>query len=80
MVEREEKYKAKAFTDTFVYRAGDVLGAQVEGALGKLGMGLAGLATVAVPLALLWAVLGLWLGRAQQRAAMNEQPEARRPT
>ncbi|MDO5505415.1 MAG: MFS transporter [Pseudoxanthomonas suwonensis] len=68
---REDKYKAKAVTDTFVYRAGDVLGAQVEGVLGKLGMGLAGLAAVAVPLAVLWAGLGLWLGRTQARMAVT---------
>lgn len=66
---REDKYKAKAFIDTFVYRGGDVLGAQLEGLLGRLGMGLAALASVAVPLALLWAVLALWLGRTQQRMA-----------
>jgi AAA family ATP:ADP antiporter len=66
---RADKYKSKAFIDTFVYRGGDVLGAQLEGLLVRLGLGLAALATVAVPLALLWALLGLWLGRAQQRMA-----------
>ncbi|WP_373181582.1 NTP/NDP exchange transporter [Halomonas campaniensis] len=66
---REEKYKAKAAIDTFVYRAGDVVGAQVEGALGRLGMGLAAVASVAVPLALAWAALALWLGRTQARIA-----------
>lgn len=67
VVGREDKYKSKAFIDTFGYRGGDVAGAQVEGLLGRLGMGLAGLASVAVPMALAWAALGLWLGRAQQR-------------
>ena len=66
---REDKYKAKAFIDTFVYRGGDVVGAQLEGLLGRLGMGLAALASVAVPLALLWAGLALWLGCTQQRLA-----------
>lgn len=66
---REDKYKSKAFIDTFVYRGGDVLGAQLEGLLGKLGMGLAAVASVAIPLALVWAALGIWLGRAQQRLA-----------
>lgn len=65
VVSREEKYKAKAFIDTFVYRGGDALGAQTEGLLRGLGMGLYALAMVAVPLALVWAVLGLWLGRRQ---------------
>lgn len=70
----EEKYKAKAAIDTFVYRAGDVVGAQTEGMLGKLGMGLAALAAVAVPLALVWAALGMWLGKTGQRAPF-EDPE-----
>ncbi|MCC7044172.1 MAG: MFS transporter [Acidobacteria bacterium] len=69
VVSREEKYKSKAFTDTFVYRGGDVIGAWTEGLLGRLGFALVGLASVAVPLALVWAVLGLWLGRRQQAMA-----------
>ncbi|MGB6104109.1 MAG: MFS transporter [Pusillimonas sp.] len=72
VVTPEEKYKAKAFVDTFVYRAGDVAGAQLEGALGRLGMGLAAVASVAVPLAIVWAALALWLGRAQQRIAVSD--------
>ncbi|MDO6442902.1 NTP/NDP exchange transporter [Marinobacter sp. 2_MG-2023] len=67
---REEKYKAKAFIDTFVYRSGDVVGAQTEGLLTRLGMGLAGIAAVAVPLALMWAVLAFWLGRSQKQKAL----------
>ena len=70
VIGREDKYKAKAFIDTFVYRAGDVVGAQVEGALGRIGLALGGLATVVVPLALFWAMLGLWLGRQQHRRAV----------
>jgi AAA family ATP:ADP antiporter len=34
-------------------------------------MGLAALASVAVPLALAWAALGIWLGRAQRRMAVD---------
>ncbi|CAN5717792.1 MFS transporter [soil metagenome] len=70
VVSREDKYKSKAFIDTFVYRGGDVAGAQVEGLLARLGMGLAALASVAVPLALAWAALGVWLGHAQRRMAV----------
>ncbi len=69
VVRREDKYKSKAFIDTFVYRAGDVVGAWTEGLLGGLGMGLMGLASLAVPLAVVWGALGLWLGRAQGRIA-----------
>ena len=73
MISREDKYKAKAVIDTFVYRGGDVAGAQVEGLLGRLGMALGGLVTVVVPLALAWAMLGLWLGRAQGKKGTGEQ-------
>ncbi|GAA0509930.1 MFS transporter [Pigmentiphaga sp. GD03639] len=69
VLDREDKYKAKAFIDTFVYRFGDVAGAQFEGALGRLAMGLYAIAGVAVPLAFAWIGLALWLGRAQQRMA-----------
>jgi AAA family ATP:ADP antiporter len=69
IVPRTDRYKAKAFIDTFVYRAGDVAGAQTEGLLGRLGMGLAALASFAVPLAMAWLVLGVWLGYAQRSRA-----------
>jgi len=68
-VSRADRYKAKAFIDTFVYRAGDVVGAQTEGLLSRVGMGLAALASFAVPLAVAWMALGLWLGRAQRTQA-----------
>ena len=67
-----DRYKSKAFIDTFVYRAGDVIGAQTEGWLGRLGMGLAALAAFAIPLALAWMALGLWLGYAQRARAAAE--------
>lgn len=79
---REDKYKAKAVIDTFVYRFGDVTGAQLEGGLGRLGMGLYAIAGVAVPLAIVWMGLALWLGRTQQRIAAAlpaAQPEPDAP-
>lgn len=76
VVSREDKYKSKAFIDTFGYRGGDVIGAQVEGLLGRLGLGIAGLTMVALPIALLWAALGLWLGREQQRIASGQCHDA----
>lgn len=75
VVPRADRYKAKAFIDTFVYRAGDVAGAQTEGLLGRLGMGLTALAAVAVPLAAAWMALGLWLGYAQRARARTGQTE-----
>ena len=69
VVSREDKYKAKAFVDTFIYRVGDVAGAQTEGVLGRLGLAMGGLVSVVLPLALVWAALGLWLGRTQGKHA-----------
>lgn len=68
---REDKYKAKAFVDTFIYRVGDVAGAQTEGVLGRLGLAMGGLVSVVLPLALVWAALGLWLGRTQDKHATS---------
>lgn len=65
VVSREDKYKAKAFIDTFVYRGGDVIGAQVEGLLKSLGLGLVALTSLVVPMAIGWTMLGVWLGRRQ---------------
>ena len=71
VLSRSDRYKSKAFIDTFVYRAGDVIGSQADGLLKGLGMGLAGLAGVAVPLALIWMGLGLWLGHARKNQTLT---------
>ena len=71
VVSRSDKYKAKAFIDTFVYRGGDVVGAQVEGVLTRIGIGLAALVSVSFPLAVVWAALGVWLGRQQTLRAKD---------
>lgn len=76
VVSREEKYKAKAFVDTFLYRAGDVIGAQTEGLLGRLGFALGGLVSVVLPVAIVWAALGIWLGRAQEARAADADPRS----
>ena len=68
---REDKYKAKHFIDTFVYRSGDQLGAWSMAAMAALGLGLAGTAFVAVPLAGIWLVISLWLGRRQAALAVR---------
>jgi AAA family ATP:ADP antiporter len=77
VVSRADKYKSKAFIDTFVYRSGDVVGAQVEGVMGRLGTGLAALISVSVPLAVAWGALGVWLGRRQERLAVHHSASTR---
>ena len=63
---REDKYKAKSFIDTVVYRSGDQIGSWSYALLGYLGLGLSGIAIVAVPLSLVWLVNSVWLGRRQE--------------
>lgn len=69
VIPREEKYKAKNFIDTTVYRTGDQLGAWSNRGLMALGMTFATMAFVTVPLAAVWLVSGLVLGAAHRRKA-----------
>jgi AAA family ATP:ADP antiporter len=69
VVPREDKYKAKSFIDTFVYRAGDQIGAWSYALMGSLGLAAAGISFVAVLLSAGWLANGLWLGRRQEKLA-----------
>jgi AAA family ATP:ADP antiporter len=69
VISREDKYKAKTFIDTVVYRAGDQIGSWSYAALAFFGLGIAGVSLVAVPLSLAWVVNSLWLGRRQAAMA-----------
>lgn len=69
VVEREDKYKAKNLIDTFVYRVGDQISAWAQWLLHFLGLTMAGIAFTAVPIAGLWLLIGLWLGRRQSLVA-----------
>ena len=66
---RRDKYKAKNFNDTFVYRAGDQIGAWSFAGFGKLGLGTTAMAWSMVPVAALWLGVALWLGRKQKGLA-----------
>ena len=66
---REEKYKAKNFIDTVVYRTGDAISAWLYAGLRSLGVGISAIAFIAVPLALVWAWLGFGLGKQQNNLA-----------
>ena len=72
VLSREDKYKAKSFIDTFVYRVADQFGAWSYSLLRWLGLGLTGISWVAVPLTGVWCVLSLFLGR-RQRALADAQ-------
>jgi AAA family ATP:ADP antiporter len=72
VLRREDKYKAKSFIDTFVYRFGDQVGAWSYALLNWLGLGLTGISFVAAPLAAIWCGLSLWLGRKQAALAREK--------
>lgn len=74
VLSREDKYKAKNFIDTFVYRFGDQVGAWSTAAMKSLGVSTVGEALVAVPLSALWLGVGWWLGRQQERRAATAAP------
>jgi AAA family ATP:ADP antiporter len=69
VVPREDRYKAKSFIDTIVYRIGDQVGAWSTALFRGLGLGTAELALVAIPFAAVWLVNALWLGRRQDLLA-----------
>ncbi len=73
VVPREDKYKAKSFIETFVYRGGDQISAWTYAGLTAIGLGLAGIAFFAVPVSAIWLVLGLWLGKRQGTLAARER-------
>jgi AAA family ATP:ADP antiporter len=79
VLSREDKYKAKSFIDTFVYRVADQVGAWSYSLLRWLGLGLTGISWVAVPLTAVWCVLSLFLGR-KQRALADAQAKRDRPS
>jgi len=79
VVPREDKYKAKSFIDTVVYRTGDQVGAWSYAGLSFIGLGMIGIAITAVPISIAWLVNGLWLGRKQETLASGEVKEATRP-
>ncbi len=69
VVPREDRYKAKGFIDTVVYRFGDQLGAWSTDLFHGHNIGSAQVALVAIPLSMIWLLDSLWLGRQQKRLA-----------
>ncbi|MGE0554866.1 MAG: NTP/NDP exchange transporter, partial [Gemmatimonadales bacterium] len=75
VVSREDKYKAKNLIDTFVYRAGDQVGAWSYTLIASVGVGVAGIALLAAPIAGLWLAVAFWLGRRHE--AIRARPDFR---
>jgi ATP:ADP antiporter, AAA family len=69
VVPREDRYKTKSILDTLVYRTGDQLGAWSVALLRAIGLAPAQVSLVVIPVAAVWLVNALWLGRRQERLA-----------
>ena len=67
VVPAEQKYKAKNFIDTAVYRGGDALSGWVKRALDVLGEQPSLAMVIGAGVALVWAGTGFALGRSQRR-------------
>lgn len=75
VVPRSDRYKAKTFIDTVVYRAGDQIGAWAYAPLAVAGAGIAGISAAAVVLAVVSTVNAIWLGRKMQRMVRAAGPD-----
>ncbi len=69
VVTPEEKYKTKNAIETAVYRGGDVVGTWTIRMLSVMGMGMAAISAVMLPVAATSAAVALWLGREYKRRA-----------
>jgi AAA family ATP:ADP antiporter len=69
VVSREEKYKSKAFLDAAIYRGGDLASGWIYAGLAWIGLSVGVIALVAAPVAAVWTVVGLHLGRRQEERA-----------
>jgi AAA family ATP:ADP antiporter len=71
VVSREAKYKAKNFVETAVWRGSDLAGVWLVRLMS--GLGLSGASLVCLPLAAVWSVLALWIGRDYRRRDGSEE-------
>jgi len=69
VLEREEKYKAKNFIDTVVYRGGDAVSAWLYDGMRSIGLSLGQIAFIAAPLAAVWALVAYRLGVQREKIA-----------
>ena len=74
VVPRVEKYQAKNVIDTVVHRGGDVTGTWVGSALHTFGLSVSQMSFVAIPIAVLWLVVGRFLG--QRHEVIREYQKA----
>jgi len=75
VLSREDKYKAKPFLDAAVYRGGDLVSGWIYTGLAALGLSVGAISLVAAPIAGVWIMLGLRLGRREEALAAEQGGE-----
>jgi ATP:ADP antiporter, AAA family len=76
---REDRYKAKSFIDTAIYRLGDQIGAWSFALLSYLKLGATEISIVAAVTSVLWLANSWWLGRRQDVLAREQDAVAPEP-
>ena len=76
VLNREDKYKAKPFLDAAVYRGGDLVSGWIYTGLAAVGLSIGAIALVAAPVAGVWALLALKLGRREEEMARLQEENA----
>jgi len=76
VLNREAKYKSKPFLDAAVYRGGDLVSGWIYTGLVALGLSIGTIAFMAAPLAAVWAMVGLRLGRREHALAVKQGNES----
>ena len=79
VVPREDKYKSKGFIDTAVARGGDVIASFLYDTL-RATMSLPWVSFAMIPVTFVWAGLGWWLGKQQNRRAATLADAATNPS
>ena len=72
VLSREDKYKAKPFLDAAVYRGGDLISGWIYAGLAAAGLSIGAISLVAAPIAGLWLMLGIRLGRREEVLAAEQ--------
>jgi len=70
---REDRYKAKSFIDTAIYRLGDQIGAWSFALLSYLKLGATEISVVAAVASAVWLANSWWLGRRQDVLARQQE-------
>lgn len=69
VVSREEKYQTKSFLDAAIYRGGDLVSGWIYYGLAAVGLSVGAIAIVAAPVAAVWGLVALKLGRIHEAKA-----------